>query len=73
MAKTFDNLKTGDRAYIVDDKENLITELTFKFHGRDSINFVESDCCIFGKYSFRGKTEIDVLLGGKQYKMKTYL
>ena len=39
LEKYFNKLIPGDKAYIVNKDGVLVKELTFKFHGRNSLNF----------------------------------
>ena len=73
MEKYFNKLIPGDKVYIVNKDGVLVKELTFKFHGRNSLNFVEDNSCIFNKLTFIGKTEIEVKINGINYKLRTAL
>lgn len=71
MAKLFRELRKTDKVYLTDMQGNLLKELTVKFQGNNSINFVEDDSCIFNRNSFNNKTEIEVKVQGKHCRLKT--
>ena len=73
MKKCFDKLLPGDKVYIINENGYLVKELTFKFHGRNSINFEEDNSCIFNRLTFIGKTEMEIKINGMDYKLKTAL